>query len=36
VETKYAARGKTVTVIGLNAPSAELHGNLAGQLSGGR
>nr|WP_239321320.1 SulP family inorganic anion transporter [Planomonospora parontospora] len=35
VETKYAARGKTVTVIGLNEPSARLHGALAGQLSGG-
>ncbi|MEU8109944.1 SulP family inorganic anion transporter [Nonomuraea muscovyensis] len=35
VETKYAARGKKVTVVGLNQPSAELHGALAGQLSGG-
>ncbi|WP_204069895.1 SulP family inorganic anion transporter [Planobispora siamensis] len=35
VTTKYAARGKTVTVIGLNEPSARLHGTLAGQLSGG-
>ncbi len=34
VEAKYAARGKKVTVIGLNKPSAELHGTLAGQLSG--
>ncbi|GAA2857622.1 SulP family inorganic anion transporter [Streptosporangium fragile] len=35
VQTKYAARGKTVTVTGLNEPSARLHDSLAGQLSGG-
>ncbi|WP_184540800.1 SulP family inorganic anion transporter [Streptosporangium becharense] len=35
VQTKYAARGKKVTVTGLNEPSARLHGALAGQLSGG-
>ncbi|WP_440103229.1 SulP family inorganic anion transporter [Streptosporangium sp. H16] len=35
VQTKYAARGKKVTVIGLNGPSARLHDSLAGQLSGG-
>ncbi|MCT2593122.1 SulP family inorganic anion transporter [Streptomyces sp. N2-109] len=33
VETKYAKRGKKVTIIGLNEPSAEMHGKLAGQLS---
>ncbi|MEU7940015.1 SulP family inorganic anion transporter [Microbispora bryophytorum] len=35
VENKYAARGKKVTVVGLNKPSAELHKTLAGQLTGG-
>lgn len=35
VETKYAARGKKVTVVGLNKPSAKLHKTLAGQLGGG-
>ncbi len=35
VETKYAARGKKVTVVGLNKPSADLHSTLAGQLTGG-
>ncbi|GGL40679.1 hypothetical protein [Planomonospora parontospora] len=35
VQTRYAARGKKVTVIDLNEPSARLHGNLGGQLSGG-
>jgi SulP family sulfate permease len=34
VETKYAARGKKVTIVGLNKPSAALHDTLAGQLSG--
>ncbi|MFI7449799.1 SulP family inorganic anion transporter [Nonomuraea sp. NPDC049714] len=33
VETKYAARGKKVTIIGLNQPSAALHDTLAGRLS---
>ncbi|PJE97889.1 sodium-independent anion transporter [Streptomyces carminius] len=33
VETKYAARGKKVTIIGLNKPSAAMHGKLAGQLA---
>ncbi|MGK5450053.1 SulP family inorganic anion transporter [Streptomyces radiopugnans] len=32
IETKYAARGKTVTIIGLNKASAAIHGKLAGQL----
>ncbi|TDD20457.1 SulP family inorganic anion transporter [Nonomuraea diastatica] len=34
IETKYAARGKKVTIVGLNQPSAHLHGTLAGQLTG--
>ncbi|WP_165989334.1 SulP family inorganic anion transporter [Streptomyces sp. YIM 98790] len=34
IETKYAARGKKVTVIGLNKPSAEMHEKLTGQLTG--
>ena len=32
VTTKYASRGKTVEIIGLNQPSARLHGTLAGRL----
>jgi SulP family sulfate permease len=32
IETKYAARGKKVTIIGLNKASAAIHGKLAGQL----
>ncbi|MBP2704514.1 hypothetical protein JOL79_11885 [Microbispora sp. RL4-1S] len=35
VENKYATRGKKVTVVGLNKPSAKLHKTLAGQLTGG-
>ncbi|WP_189237569.1 SulP family inorganic anion transporter [Planomonospora parontospora] len=35
IETKYAARGKTVEITGLNRPSAEIHGTLSGELSGG-
>jgi SulP family sulfate permease len=34
VEAKYAARGKTVRIIGLNPPSARMHGALSGELSG--
>ncbi|WP_433544043.1 SulP family inorganic anion transporter (plasmid) [Streptomyces sp. CA-294286] len=34
IETKYAQRGKTVEIIGLNAPSADLHRRLTGELSG--
>ncbi|MEN3582683.1 SulP family inorganic anion transporter [Streptomyces sp. ZYX-F-203] len=34
VENKYAQRGKKVTIVGLNEPSADMHGRLAGQLSG--
>ncbi|MEU8135829.1 SulP family inorganic anion transporter [Streptodolium elevatio] len=35
VEAKYAARGKKVTITGLNEPSAKFHGNLSGELTGG-
>ncbi|WP_175411535.1 SulP family inorganic anion transporter [Streptomyces sp. TRM64462] len=35
IETKYAQRGKKVTIIGLNKPSAEMHDKLAGQLTAG-
>ncbi|MDW4910035.1 STAS domain-containing protein, partial [Streptomyces sp. ADMS] len=35
IETKYKQRGKKVTIIGLNKPSAEMHDKLAGQLTGG-
>ncbi|MCH0538169.1 SulP family inorganic anion transporter [Streptomyces sp. MUM 203J] len=35
IETKYAQRGKKVTIIGLNEPSAEMHDKLAGQLTAG-
>lgn len=34
VTTKYAARGKTVQIIGLNQDSARMHGNLTGELTG--
>ena len=33
VTTKYARRGKTVEIVGLNEPSARMHDRLAGQLS---
>ncbi|WP_369200587.1 SulP family inorganic anion transporter [Streptomyces sp. PU-14G] len=33
VQTKYAAYGKKVTIIGLNEPSAAMHDRLAGQLT---
>ncbi|MFH8758435.1 SulP family inorganic anion transporter [Streptomyces atroolivaceus] len=33
VETKYGQRGKTVEIIGLNDPSADLHGKLTGELT---
>lgn len=33
VETKYAQRGKTVEITGLNGPSARIHGTLSGELS---
>ncbi|KAA0924512.1 MULTISPECIES: SulP family inorganic anion transporter [unclassified Rhodococcus (in: high G+C Gram-positive bacteria)] len=35
ITTKYAAKGKTVEIVGLNASSAERHVRLSGQLSGG-
>ncbi|MEU1040971.1 SulP family inorganic anion transporter [Streptomyces sp. NPDC005907] len=35
VETKYARRGKTVEIIGLNSPSARIHDRLSGELAGG-
>jgi sulfate permease, SulP family len=34
ITTKYAARHKSVEIIGLNEASARMHGNLAGQLRG--
>lgn len=34
IETKYAQRGKTVEITGLNTPSADLHARLTGELSG--
>lgn len=33
IETKYAQRGKSVEIIGLNDPSADLHGKLTGELT---
>ncbi|HEX2144980.1 MAG TPA: SulP family inorganic anion transporter [Glycomyces sp.] len=35
VTGKYASRGKTVEIIGLNRPSAELHDELSGNFTGG-
>ncbi|MGW4628847.1 SulP family inorganic anion transporter [Streptomyces rubiginosohelvolus] len=35
IETKYARRGKTVEIIGLNTPSAHLHSKLSGELTAG-
>ncbi|MFE7562840.1 SulP family inorganic anion transporter [Kitasatospora sp. NPDC057500] len=35
IETKYARRGKTVKITGLNAPSADLHDRLSGELTAG-
>ncbi|MFF4942337.1 SulP family inorganic anion transporter [Streptomyces rubiginosohelvolus] len=35
IGTKYARRGKTVEIIGLNTPSAHLHGKLSGELTAG-
>jgi SulP family sulfate permease len=34
IETKYAQRGKSVEIIGLNEPSAHIHGTLSGELAG--
>lgn len=33
IETKYKQRGKTVEIIGLNDPSADLHSKLTGELT---
>ncbi|MFJ7777218.1 SulP family inorganic anion transporter [Streptomyces yangpuensis] len=35
IEHKYARRGKTVEITGLNGPSADLHGRLSGELAAG-
>ncbi|MFF3174341.1 SulP family inorganic anion transporter [Streptomyces sp. NPDC057900] len=35
IESKYAQRGKTVEIIGLNQPSARIHDRLSGELTGG-
>jgi SulP family sulfate permease len=35
ITTKYQARGKQVQIIGLNAASARMHAQLAGQLGAG-
>lgn len=35
IGTKYAQRGKTVEIVGLNRPSAALHDTLSGELTGG-
>ncbi|GGR06825.1 SulP family inorganic anion transporter [Streptomyces pilosus] len=35
IETKYAQRGKSVEIIGLNEPSARIHRTLSGELTGG-
>ncbi|WP_034520673.1 SulP family inorganic anion transporter [Actinomadura rifamycini] len=34
VTAKYGQRGKTVEIVGLNEPSAEMHGTLSGELAG--
>ncbi|MEU3650042.1 SulP family inorganic anion transporter [Lentzea sp. NPDC034063] len=34
IATKYAARNKTVQIIGLNQHSAKIHGSLTGELTG--
>ncbi|QYN23267.1 SulP family inorganic anion transporter [Amycolatopsis sp. DSM 110486] len=33
ITTKYAARGKTVEIVGLNSPSARMHDRLTGELT---
>ncbi|MFJ8907140.1 SulP family inorganic anion transporter [Streptomyces sp. NPDC102351] len=33
IESKYAQRGRSVEIIGLNDPSADLHGKLTGELT---
>jgi SulP family sulfate permease len=35
IETKYAQRGKSVEIVGLNQPSADLHQTLSGELTAG-
>jgi SulP family sulfate permease len=35
IETKYAQRGKSVEITGLNEPSARIHKTLSGELTGG-
>ncbi|MFD9876567.1 SulP family inorganic anion transporter, partial [[Kitasatospora] papulosa] len=35
ITTKYAQRGKSVEIIGLDERSADLHGSLSGRLAGG-
>ncbi|MFI9457081.1 STAS domain-containing protein, partial [Amycolatopsis sp. NPDC052450] len=35
ITTKYASRGKTVEIVGLNEHSAHMHGKLSGELVGG-
>jgi SulP family sulfate permease len=35
ITAKYARRGKTVEIVGLNEPSARLHGKLSGELTAG-
>ncbi|MEU5580687.1 SulP family inorganic anion transporter [Streptomyces huasconensis] len=35
IETKYKQRGKTVEIVGLNQPSAQIHEKLSGGLTGG-
>ncbi|MGW7091975.1 SulP family inorganic anion transporter [Streptomyces sp. NPDC054874] len=35
IETKYAQRGKTVEITGLNDPSARIHDRLTGELAAG-
>ncbi|GHB61400.1 hypothetical protein GCM10010377_60370 [Streptomyces viridiviolaceus] len=35
IETKYAQRGKTVEITGLNKHNAHLHGKLSGELTPG-
>ncbi len=34
ITTKYASRGKTVEIVGLNKHSARMHGKLSGELAG--
>ena len=35
IQTKYAARGKSVQIVGLNEASAARHGQLSGHLGEG-